>query len=191
MLTVRERQEYLKKLGLYTGEIDGSAGPLTRAAYKKLQDKYFTRAKDKDGMYGPDTDKLLQNVYRVEVYTKNFKLSEFKCDCGGKYCTGYPAILDVQLLKNIQTVRDYYKQAITITSGMRCKPYNNSLVGSSTTSRHMSGKALDIFLDKTRMPSGRKEVMAYWKRLPRYNYTYCNIDGSHPNMGNAVHCDVK
>lgn len=190
MLSIRERQEYLKKLGLYSGVLDGVEGSKTKAAYLELQKKYFTREKDIDGMYGPNTDTLLQNAFRVEVYTKNFDLDEFKCNCGGKYCTGYPAILDVQLLRNLQDVRDKYGPAI-ITSGMRCKRYNNSLAGSSATSRHMKGKALDIFLDKTKMPSGRKEVMAYWKKLPRYNYTYCNIDGSHPNMGNAVHVDVK
>lgn len=191
MLTVRERQEYLKELGFYTGKIDGIAGPLTKKAYRILQDKYFMRESDRDGLYGPNTDKLLQNAYRVKVYTDNFSLSEFKCECGGRYCTGYPVILNVQLLKNIQDVRDEFGQPITITSGMRCRPYNNSLAGSSSVSRHMDGKALDIYMNRTRTEAGRKTVMAYWKKLPKYNYTYCNIGGDYPNMGNAVHVDVK
>ena len=49
MLTVRERQEKLKYLGFYTGAIDGIEGVKTKRAYKELQDKYFFRAKDKDG----------------------------------------------------------------------------------------------------------------------------------------------
>lgn len=191
MLTVRERQTRLKKLGFYEGKIDGKEGPKLRAAYGKLQKKYFIRKSDIDSTYGPDTDKLLQNAYRVFLYTDNFKLEEFKCECGGRYCTGYPVVLNAQLLMNLQDVRDKYDQPITITSGLRCTGYNNSLVGSSSTSRHMKGKALDIFLDKTRTVSGRKSVMSYWKKLPKYNYTYCNIDGDYPNMGNAVHVDVK
>lgn len=190
MLTVKTRQKYLKALGFYTGKIDGIEGPLTRKAYKALQDKFFTRSKDKDGVYGKNTDILLVNAYRVKIYAKNFDLSEFKCECGGRYCTGYPVKLNTQLLKNLQKIRTKYG-ATTITSGLRCEPYNDSLVGSSSTSRHMKGKALDIYNAKTRTESGRKEVMAYVKKLIGHNYTYCNIGGSYPNMGNAVHFDVK
>lgn len=190
MLTVRTRQTYLKELGFYKGKIDNIEGPQTRNAYLALQKKHFTRAKDKDSKYGPDTEKLLVNAYYVKKYTKNFTLEEFKCECGGKYCTGYPVKLSAQLLKNAQKVRGKYGE-MTITSGMRCRPYNNSLVGSSKTSRHLDGKALDFYVVKNKTESGRKEVMAYVKKLAGHNYTYCNIGGSNPNMGNAVHFDVK
>lgn len=190
MLTVKERQKYLKELGFYSGKIDGVAGTLTKRAYKSLQNTHFTRSRDKDGIYGDDTETLLINAYRVKKYAKNFVLSEFKCECGGKYCTGYPVKLNTQLLKNLQKVRTKYG-ATTITSGLRCEPYNDSLLGSSSTSRHMKGKALDIYNAKTRTESGRKEVMAYVKKLIGHNYTYCNVGGSVPNMGNAVHFDVK
>ena len=189
MLSVRTRQTYLKALGFYTGNIDGSAGPLTKKAYKALQDKYFVREKDKDGLYGNNTEKLLINAYYVKKYTKNFTVDEFKCDCGGKHCTGYPTILDAQLLMNLQNVRDKVG-ATTITSGMRCTKHNNSLAGSSKTSRHLSGKALDIYNARTRTETGRKEIMNYVKGLKGHRYTYCNINGSNPNMGNAVHFDV-
>lgn len=190
MLTVKVRQVYLKELGYYTGKIDGIEGKLTKAAYLKMQKEYFTRKADCDGVYGTDTERLLVNAYRVHTHTKNFKLEEFKCECGGKYCTGYPVKLNAQLLKNLQKVRTKFGTT-TITSGMRCKPYNNSLVGSSATSRHMDGKALDIYNETTRTEAGRKIVMQYVKKLTGHNYTYCNIGGSVPNMGNAVHFDVK
>ena len=189
MLSIRTRQKYLKYLGYYDGKIDGKEGNLTKKAYKAIQKDYFAE-KDVDGVYGNDTDILLADAYKVAKVTKNFKLEEFKCGCGNKYCTGYPAKLDTQMLKNLQKVRNKYG-SVTITSGLRCKRYNNSMVGSSTTSKHMSGKALDIYNFKTRTEAGRKEVMAYWKKLPKYGYTYCNLSGSHPNMGNAVHVDVK
>lgn len=191
MLTVRTRQTYLKNLGFYKGKIDGIEGPLTKNAYLALQKRYFTRAKDKDGLYGNDTEKLLKNAYYVKKYTKNFTLDElFRCECGGKYCTGYPVVLSTQLLINLQKVRDKYGST-TITSGMRCTAYNNSIVGSSKTSRHMKGKALDIYNAKTKTEAGRKTVMSYVKSLKGHNYTYCNIGGNYPNMGNAVHFDVK
>lgn len=190
MLSVRKRQEYLTYLGLYDGAIDNVEGPYTRAAYRELQKKYFTREKDIDGLYGPNTDNLLLNAYYVKKYTKNFTLEEFKCDCGGKHCSGYPAVLSIFLLEGIQDVRDVYGPT-TITSGMRCKQYNNRLKGSSRTSRHLVGRAVDFFVEKCRTLEGRQEVMDYWRKRPKYNYTYCNVRGSHPNMGNAIHGDVK
>lgn len=189
MLSVKNRQSYLKELGFYEGMVDGIAGDKTKKAYAALQDKYFTRKDDKDGKYGKNTDKLLQNAYRVSLYCENFRLEEFKCQCGGKYCTGYPAILDNQLLANLQRVRDQLGSTV-ISSGLRCSKHN-SKVGGSWTSRHKSGKAVDVIGAYTKTESGRKSVMQFWKSLHKNRYTYCNIGGSNPNMGNAVHVDVK
>ena len=189
MLSKKNRQIYLKALGFYDGNVDGIEGPKTKEAYKTLQDKYFDREKDRDGKYGKNTDKLLQNAYRVSLYCKNFKLEEFKCQCGGKYCTGYPEILDIRALTNVQLVRDRFGSTV-ITSALRCSKHN-SAVGGSLTSRHKSGKAFDLKGAYTKTESGRKEVMAYYKSLPKYRYTYCNINGSNPGMGSAVHVDVK
>ena len=189
MLSVKKRQEYLKALGYYKGEIDGKAGPLTKAAYRALQNEHFIRAVDKDGYYGNDTEKLLLNAYYVKTYTKNFRLKEFRCKCGGKHCTGYPVVLDIQFLKNIQALRDKFG-SINISSGIRCTK-RNSAVGGSLTSRHKKGKAADIYNKKTQTLAGRKEIMAYWKTLPKWRWTYCNENGNYPNMGSAVHIDVK
>lgn len=189
MLSKKNRQTYLKALGFYDGNVDGIEGPKTKEAYKDLQDKYFVREKDRDGKYGTNTDKLLQDAYRVSLYCKNFKLEEFKCQCGGKYCTGYPAILNTRLLMNVQLVRDQFG-ATTITSALRCSKHN-SAVGGSLLSRHKSGKALDIKGAYTKTEPDREHVMRFWKTLPEQRYTYCNINGSNPGMGNSVHVDVK
>ena len=189
MLSIKKRQEYLKALGFYTGKIDGIVGAKTKSAYKELQKTYFTRKSDIDGIYGKNTDILLQNAYNVKMYCKNFQLKEFKCGCKGKHCTGYPTVLDVQLLKNIQTLRDKYG-ATTITSALRCTKHNSS-VGGSSTSRHKKGKALDIKNATSKNLSGRLAIMDNWRKLPNQNYTYCNINGSNPNMGTAVHIDIK
>ena len=195
MLKIKQRKTYLKELGYFKGTVNTKEDAELKKAYKDLQDDYFTRKKDRDGKYGLNTEKLLLNAYYVKKYTKNFKLEEFKCECGGKFCTGYPGVLDIQLLKNIQRVRVKYGPT-TITSAMRCRLYNNSLVGSSPISRHMPNvtgrcRALDFVNAKTQTEAGRKTVMAYWKSLPKYNYTYCNLGGNYPNMGNAIHGDVK
>lgn len=190
MLTVRQRKAYLKKLGYYKGRINAVEDDELKAAYRSLQNDYFVKAKDKDGVYGKNTDILLVNAYRVKTNSTSFDLSEFKCGCKGKYCTGYPVMIDTKLIKNLQRVRTKFG-ATTITSGVRCVDYNHSLPGSSMISRHMSGKAADIYNAKTKTEAGRKIVMAYWKKLSGANYTYCNIGNNYPNMGNAVHVDVK
>ena len=144
MLSLRERQEKLKYLGFYKGKVDGLNGPLTRKAYKNLQNKYFFRKKDKDGLYGPNTEKLLLNAYNVKKYTKNFdiKRDRLYCHCKGKYCTGYPAVMSPELLKEMQNVRNEYGP-VTVNSMMRCVRHNKA-VGGVNGSKHTKGQAADI-----------------------------------------------
>ena len=190
LLNLQTRQIYLKELGFYNGAIDGIEGAKTKAAYKALQDKYFARSSDCDGIYGNNTDTLLRNAYYVKVYAPNFKLKEFKCKCGGKYCTGYPKVLSINLLKAVQAIRAKYG-VTTITSGMRCAKWNSKQRGSSANSYHLRGKAVDFKNSKTATLSGRREVMAYFKKQAGAGYTYCNENGSAPYMGTAIHIQVK
>lgn len=190
LLNLQTRQIYLKELGFYNGAIDGIEGAKTKAAYKALQDKYFARSSDCDGIYGNNTDTLLRNAYYVKVYAPNFKLKEFKCKCGGKYCTGYPKVLSINLLKAVQAIRAKYG-VTTITSGMRCAKWNSKQRGSSANSYHLRGKAVDFKNSKTATLSGRREVMAYFKKQAGAGYTYCNENGSAPYMGTAIHIQVN
>ena len=189
MLSVIKRQEYLKALGFYKGKIDGIVGAKTKAAYLALQEEYFTTEMDIDGIYGRDTDILLQNAYLVATYCRNFDLTEFRCQCGGTHCTGYPVVLDKDLLINLQKVRDEFG-ATVITSGMRCIQHNKA-VGGASGSRHTKGKAADIMNKRSKSEGGRIAIMRFWKELDNQRYTYCNIDGNNPHMGNAVHVDVR
>ena len=147
MISIKTRQLYLKKLGFYDGKIDGIEGRQTKDAYKLLQMTYFPNMRDITGEYNRDTDILLVNARRVQLRAKNFDLSEFECNCGGKYCTGYPTYLNRQLLNNLQSLREFYKKPILITSGLRCRGYNNSIPGSIKKSKHTQGKASDIVHD--------------------------------------------
>ena len=199
MLSIRERQTYLKYLGLYKGSIDGIEGRLTKEGYKSLQNKFFTRKSDRDGKYGRNTDMLLVNAYNVKKYTKNFSLSEFKCGCNTKYCTGYPAYLNINLLKNLQTMRNNYG-AITITSPLRCSKHNAN-IGGVAGSYHTKGKALDLY--NVRFSSSftnRKYAIEKWLLLPKSNMAYQNgymhykgksVTGYNaPRMGNVIHVQV-
>jgi len=194
LMTVTSRQQYLRELGLYHGDIDGIAGPKTKKAYLDLQKKYFRREQDIDGIYGNDTDILLYDAYWVKKLCKHFELEEFRCDCGK--CTGYPAKLNKQLLKDLETIRCHYNRPMTITSCLRCKHSNSSTQGSAKNSRHMDGRAADWYMAKvTDTLSNRKTTIVYLKKLPGFHYAYGNGCGSSgavsaPYMGNALHFDV-
>lgn len=200
MLSIKERQRYLTKLGYYTGKIDGIEGTGTKKAYKQLQTKYFIRKSDIDGIYGNNTEKLLINAYRVKVYTKNFKLEEFKCECNGKWCTGYHEILSINLLKNVQKLRNKYG-SLTITSGLRCINYNSN-IGGIRGSKHTQGKAVDFFTSYTfKSLTNRKGAIDWYiKNCNSVNYAYCDGYGrtkwrkeypSVPTMYKSIHVDVK
>lgn len=182
MLSVRTRQSCLKTLGFYTGRVDGIEGKLTKAAYLAFQKKYFPR-KHQDGKYGPDTDILLQSAYNCRDL-KYFKLEEFRCSCGGKYCTGYPAVLDRKLVTKLdKTLRPKYGP-MTIMSGLRCKTQNNR-AGGVSNSRHKLGKAVDFQCAESRKGSANRTVIIkYCKKIFRYSY------GNTAGMGRSIHVDV-
>lgn len=191
LLQVSARQTMLADLKLYKGKIDGIEGPQTKAAYLALQKKYFVRKNDIDGKYGTNTDNLLRNLYEFGK-APHFDIFEFKCKCVGKYCTGYPAVIDPQLLAGLEKVRTEYAKPVKIKSGFRCKTWNSLQSGSSQNSRHCLGKAADIHIDGTTTTvNGRSKLIAYWYAAVKGRYAYGNVNGSHPNMGNSVHVDVK
>ena len=201
MLTIKQRQTELKYLKYYDGKIDGIEGKKTKEAYKKLWNDYYFRKKDITDKYNKNTDILLQSVYNVKKYSKNFDIKKDKmyCRCKGKYCTGYPAIMNENLIKNLQKIRDKFG-ATTITSMLRCKKWNSKQPGSSNTSKHMSGKACDMQTPKSSTLKGRKEMIDYWFKLNKPNYGYCNgyyrsrwSKGAKVSkgMGASTHCDVR
>ena len=177
MLTVTQRKKYFDYLGL---------GEYNSENILKVQKKYFVRKRDQDGVYGSNTDKLIVNLYRVRQYAPHFKITEFKCHCNGKYCTGYPVYISATLLKNLEILR--LKFGVTnISSGLRCKTWNSMQTGSASKSRHLSGKAVDLNGSYTRTASGRAKVKKFWYTLKGANYCYYGTT----NMGTSVHCDVK
>lgn len=188
LLTVEYRKKWMK----YVGYEYNKAGIL------KMQKQYFVNKSDQDGIYGPDTDALLRHLRNVKKYCKNFKPEEFRCGCGGRYCTGYPTRMKVKELKHIQAIRDHYGKPMTVTSGLRCRKFNSMLGGSSSQSLHMAGYACDFYMPGvTDTLANRKKAVKYIKKLANHHYTYGNGINSYgyavnaPNMGNAMHTDVK
>ena len=86
---------------------------------------------------------MATNSYRKGQAVKlsaNFNSSEF--DCKGSGCCS-ETIINPQLVKYLQQIREHFKAPITITSAYRC-PTHNSRVGGALGSRHSKGDAADI-----------------------------------------------
>lgn len=187
LLTIKKRKEYFKKIGL---------GEYNTESIRKLQQMYFKRKMDIDGVYGFDTDTLLRHVVNCSD-VRNFSPEEFKCACGGKYCTGYPDRMRLKTLKFIQRIRDYTDRPVHITSGLRCK-MQNRIDGGVANSRHLTGQAVDYYIEKTTTNlSGRKLLIDIIRNWDDHDYSYCNgydskrIKIINPNMGNAIHTQTK
>lgn len=72
--------------------------------------------------------------------SENFKSTEF--DCHGNGCCS-TTLIDDDLVKYVQKIRDHFGKPITVTSGYRC-PTHNKNIGGATGSRHSKGQAADI-----------------------------------------------
>ncbi len=98
---------------------------------------------------------------------KNFKYSEFKCHCKGKYCNGYPVSFSYDLAKNLQNIRSYFGKPLTITSPLRCEIWN-SKQGGVKNSKHKKGWACDFYVKGI----SYNTLAKYVKTLPYFNYCY-------------------
>ncbi len=161
---------------------DGIVGTNTINAIKAVQRQYGLVV---DGIAGTATFKALNNNIGNGSST-HFKKAEFACECGGRYCNGYPGgTTSSKLLSILEAIRSYYGRPITITSGQRCATFNRQ-VGGISNSAHRFGRAADIYIPGvTNTVAGRNAVvnLAY-----RYGaaYSYANT----AQMGNAVHINV-
>jgi hypothetical protein len=96
-------------------------------------------------------------VVSNDMLTVNFARYEFGCDCGGKYCNGFPVDINMDLVRKMQQMRDILKVPIIITSGVRCER-RNAEVGGVPNSKHKKGLAVDCYIsgmnaDKVRLIS--------------------------------------
>lgn len=90
--------------------------------------------------------------------SENFSRSEFACKC----LCGF-AVVDVDLIKVLETVRSHFKRPVKINSACRCNEHNER-VGGSQGSKHKLGIAADIVV---------KDVKPY--------DVYLFLDGHMPN----------
>ena len=188
LLTNKERQTYLKELGLYTKSIDN-----TRGSGQKSAEKYFNIIflNKNTSTYTEETDKLLREVYASYKKSKYMKDSDWKffknvakkelyCTCKKKYCDGYNGLeekIPMRLIMMAQYNRNASGQPIYISSSIRCSKRNKE-IGGITKSKHMDFLALDYKLGKLKA----SETIKF--KLPYVSYTYKINDY-------YVHSDIK
>lgn len=78
--------------------------------------------------------------------TPSFNTSEFQCHCSFPECIEQR--INVDLVANLQKIRDDLEEALIITSGYRCERYQQVLAGkgykTASRSTHCKGDAADI-----------------------------------------------
>ena len=170
-----QRQHLLAYLGYYVMNVDGEWGSGSREACKEFQ---RDRGLTVDGYGGPETDKQLRYaVYNelekpepVEDVTdfyvgdkatltgtfwdesEFFDREEFRCQCKGKYCNGFPVEPEEELVRVCNEIRRRLGVPVSIVdsggSGVRCSRHN-AAVGGVGNSNHLYGRAADLHSGKS------------------------------------------
>lgn len=156
-MNVLQVQCLLAYLGYPVGAPDGITGSQTRQAVKLFQAAEGLKA---DGDPGQETQTaLLAAVAAGRMYTpaevenaetgtfwdeiKYFRREEFRCQCGGKYCDGFPAEPVEETVRLADEIRRRAGVPLNVNSGVRCKQHNAD-VGGVSNSLHLTGQAIDL-----------------------------------------------
>lgn len=160
-MTVLQIQCLLAYLGYDPGDIDGANGRNTIAAVKHFQADYGLTV---DGDAGAATQKMLtgavagtavkvENPVEAAVNEektgtfwdkiKYFTREEWRCQCGGEYCNGFPAEPAEETVRMADEIRRRAGVPLRVNSGLRCKQHNAE-VGGVSNSLHTTGRAVDL-----------------------------------------------
>lgn len=154
-MTIKQKQHLLGYLGYYHGQVDGKWGRLSVEATEAFQNDYKLTV---DGIFGPNTEasirKTIGSGEEIKVDgtskwngIKHFARGDFKCKCGGRYCNGFPAEMDMKVVSIADEAVEHFgldfDPAKDMISGLRCKTHNAN-EGGVSNSRHMRGKAIDL-----------------------------------------------
>ncbi len=156
-MNVLQVQCLLAYLGYPVGAPDGITGSQTRQAVMLFQAAEGLTA---DGDPGQETQAaLLAAVVAGRMYTptkaesvktgtfwgeiRYFHREEFRCQCGGKYCNGFPAEPVEETVRLADEIRRRAGVPLRVNSGVRCKQHNAD-AGGVWNSLHLTGQAIDL-----------------------------------------------
>lgn len=139
--TTAQQDSFLRALGLPAG-----SWLKRRASTRTFQQAFnLGPALSPDGRFGPATSAAarvsIAHGYRVSA---SFRLSEFRCGCGGRSRGCRTALATRELLRSLEALRSRsYPAGLAIVSGYRCPSFNRR-VGGISTSHHLTGEAADV-----------------------------------------------
>ncbi len=160
-MTVKQIQCLLTYLGYDPGGIDGVDGQKTRQAIRNFQG---AEGLSVDGVAGEQTAIRLKDAVWQDRFAKDnmvpssgqppdtgtfwdeiqyFTREEFRCQCGGKYCNGFPAEPAEETVRIADEIRRRAGVPLNVNSGVRCKRHNAE-VGGVSNSLHTTGQAVDL-----------------------------------------------
>ena len=114
--------------------------------------------------------------------TKNFNLNEFNSKCGRPMPENIKKNI-IELINNLQVIRDEVKVPISITSGYR-SPEHNAKVKGAKDSQHVKGTAVDFKVQGLKP----KEVSLIVERLIKEGKIKQGGIGIYPSW---VHYDTR
>ena len=187
-MNITQIQHLLAYHSLYKGTVDGLWGPVTEKAVRDFQKAFGL---DVDGIVGAATEDALRHSVtyglpeikdepteswwdEIEYFTRE----ELRCQCGGRYCDGFPAEPKELAVKLADRARRHFGRPAHNVSFLRCPEWNR-LQDGVANSQHMYGEAMDIRIDGVTA----SELCAYFKSQPEVRYTY-EINGTN------VHFDI-
>lgn len=196
-MTIKQKQLILCCFDLMDpADVDGIPGPQTEAATRKLQQGLGIT---QDGVFGDGTltaaldrlrsgEPLEATVSKTETAAEEssavdifwdeieyFSREEFRCQCKGKYCDGFPEEPEEELVRVCNEIRRRLGVPVQIVdaggSGVRC-PRHNAAVGGVANSNHLYGKAADLHSEKSPQEMYRvaEEVLGNTGELGLYDW---------------------
>ena len=104
-----------------------------------------------------------------------FTREEFRCQCKGKYCNGFPVEPQEEMVRTVDEIRRRLGIPISIVtaggSGVRCKKHNAD-VGGVANSEHLYGRAADLHSSASpaKMKAVAEEVMGNTGGIGLYDW---------------------
>lgn len=177
-MTTKQVQSLLLYLGYPVGAPDGITGSQTRQAVMLFQAAEGLKA---DGIVGEQTEIRLKDAVWQDRFAKDnivpsngqstaetgtfwddiqyFQRAEFRCQCGGKYCNGFPAEPVEETVRLADEIRRRAGVPLNVNSGVRCTQHNAD-VGGVWNSLHLTGQAVDLAPIGGNIPVSRLQEIA-------------------------------
>ena len=195
-MTIKQKQHLLAYHGYYVGAIDGIWGSGSREACRAFQRDFFQDESKVDGICGTETEKALKHAVAYDMPAKKeestaesvtetsgtfwdeiefFTREEFRCQCGGRYCNGFPEEPEEKMVRTVDEIRRRLGVPVSIVdaggSGVRCKTHNAN-VGGVANSEHLYGRAADLHSSASpaRMKAVAEEVMGNTGGIGLYDW---------------------